>query len=315
MEPDDSVRDAVPAPAGDRRDGAAEAGADDAGADEVGGRDGSAESQRPVEVGGADEQPESTGRRDHPERAGVQLTNDAPEAEPVQPTAGYQMSLFPTEAEQIAYIDTAESANDVPSAFSMFISQDDIDHILRTGGNADEARMKIAAEFSKQKPIEDRAAFLKNLYYGGNGLNTENGRFSAWYGGDGIHIANGDTARHLRSAQVVSWTDAAERVEELLDGGAFATNLEVTERPQAGTSTVRNFTRWKLPLVRIHPKNRRSQFMTTSGKSSSPAASPVSRSRSSMKPIPKCGRRNCSQRCVPVRCVCLWAAPSRWTLV
>ena len=28
--------------------------------------------------------------------------------------------------------------------------------------------------------------------------------------------------------------------------------------------------------------------------------------------IPKFGRRNCSQRCVPVRCVCLWAAPSRW---
>ena len=227
-----AVREAVPPSAGDRRGSEQPTGTDDAGADEVSGRDGSAESQRPVEVGGADEQPESTGRRDHPERAGVQLTNDAPKAEPVQPTAGYQMSLFPTEAEQIAYIDTAESANDVPSAFSIFISQDDIDHILRTGGNADEARMKITAEFSKQKPIEDRAAFLKNLYYGGNGLNTENGRFSAWYGGDGIHIANGDTARHLRSAQVVSWTDAAERVEELLDGGAFATNLEVTEAPR-----------------------------------------------------------------------------------
>ena len=150
----------------------------------------------------------------------------------MQPAAAYQMSLFPTEEEQIAYIDTAESVNSTPSAFSMFISQDDIDHILRTGGNADEARMKIAAEFSKQKPIEDRAAFLKNLYYGGNGLITENGRFSAWYGDDGIHIANGDAARHLRSAQVISWTDAAERVEELLDGGAFATNLEVTEAPR-----------------------------------------------------------------------------------
>ena len=232
LEPDDPVRDAVPAPAGNRRDGAAEAGADDAGADEIGGRDGSAESQRPDALGGADEQSESAGRRDHSERAGVQLTNDAPEAEPAQPTAAYQMSLFPTEAEQIAYIDTAESVNSTPSAFSMFISQDDIDHILRTGGNADEARMKIAAEFSKQKPIEDRAAFLKNLYYGGNGLITENGRFSAWYGDDGIHIANGDAARHLRSAQVISWTDAAERVEELLDGGAFATNLEVTEAPR-----------------------------------------------------------------------------------
>ena len=232
LEPDDPVRDAVSAPAGDRRDGAPEAGADDAGADAVGGRDGSAESQRPIDVGGADEQLQGTGGRDHSERAGVQLTNDAPEAEPAQPTAAYQMSLFPTEAEQIAYIDTAESANDAPSAISAFISQDDIDRILRTGGNADEARMKIAAEFSKQKPIADRAAFLKNLYYGGNGLITENGRFSAWYGDDGIHIASGDAARHLRSAQVVSWTDAAERVEALLDDGAFATNLEVTEAPR-----------------------------------------------------------------------------------
>ena len=232
LEPDDPVRDAVPAPAGDRRDGATETGADDAGADEVGGRDGSAESQRPIDVGGADEQPESTGGRDHSERAGVQLTNDAPEAEPTQPTAAYQMSLFPTEEEQIAYIDTAESVNNTPSAFSAFILQDDIDHILRTGGNADEARMKIAAEFSKQKPIEDRAAFLKNLYYGGNGLITDNGRFSAWYGEDGIHIATGDTSRYLRSAQVIGWADAAERIEELLDSGTFATNLEVTEAPR-----------------------------------------------------------------------------------
>ena len=234
LEPDDPVRDAVSAPAGDRRDGAAEAGADDAGADEVGGRDGSVESQRPVEMGGTDEQPESTGRRDHPQRAGVQLTPPEPEAEPAQPpiSQAYQLSLFPTEAEQIAYIDTAESVNSMPSAFPMFISQDDIDHILRTGGNADEARMKIAAEFSKQKSLEERTAFLKKLYYGGNGLITDNGRFSAWYGDDGIHIAKGGAARHLRSAQVISWTDAAERVEELLDGGAFATNLEVTEAPR-----------------------------------------------------------------------------------
>ena len=232
LEPDDPVRDAVSAPAGDRRDGAAETGADDAGADEIGGRDGSAESQRPDALGGADEQPESTGRRDHSERAGVQLTPPEPEVEPAQPTTAYQMSLFPTEEEQIAYIDTAESVSDTPSAFSMFIPQDDIDHILRTGGNADEARMKITAEFSKQKPIEDRAAFLKALYYGGNGLITENGRFSAWYGDDGIHIAKGDAARHLRSAQVVSWANAAERIESLLDSGTFATNLEVTEAPR-----------------------------------------------------------------------------------
>ena len=47
-----------------------------------------------------------------------------------------------------------------------------------------------------------------------------------------IHIATGDTSRYLRSAQVIGWADAAERIEELLEGGAFATNLEVTETPR-----------------------------------------------------------------------------------
>lgn len=218
-----AVREAVPPSAGDRRGGGQPAGTDDAGADEVGGRDGIAESQRPDEVGRADEHAESAGRGNDPHGTGVQLNMfDAP--------AGAQMSFFPSEAEQIQSIAEAESVT--PSAFSMFISQDDIDHILRAGGNADAARMKIAAEFSKQKPLEDRAAFLKALYYGGNGLITDNGRLSAWYGDDGIHIATGDTSRYLRSAQVIGWADAAERIEELLDGGAFATNLEVTEAPR-----------------------------------------------------------------------------------
>lgn len=218
-----AVREAVPPSAGDRRGSEQPAGTDDAGADEVGRRDGSAESQRPDEVGRADEHAESAGRGNDPHGTGVQLNMfDAP--------AGAQMSFFPSEAEQIQSIAEAESVT--PSAFSMFISQDDIDHILRAGGNADAARMKIAAEFSKQKPLEDRAAFLKALYHGGNGLITDNGRLSAWYGDDGIHIATGDTSRYLRSAQVIGWADAAERIEELLDGGAFATNLEVTEAPR-----------------------------------------------------------------------------------
>ena len=218
-----AVREAVPPSAGDRRGSEQPAGTDDAGADEVGRRDGSAESQRSDEVGRADEHAESAGRGNDPHGIGVQLNMfDAP--------AGAQMSFFPSEAEQIQSIAEAESVT--PSAFSMFISQDDIDHILRAGGNADAARMKIAAEFSKQKPLEDCAAFLKALYYGGNGLITDNGRLSAWYGDDGIHIATGDTSRYLRSAQVIGWADAAERIEELLDGGAFATNLEVTEAPR-----------------------------------------------------------------------------------
>ena len=94
----------------------------------------------------------------------------------------------------------------------MSIPQSDIDHILRMEGNADYARMKIATEFSKGKSVEEIAAFLQSSFHGGNGVVTENGRYSAWYAEDGIHIANGDAARYLTSAKVVSWREAAERI-------------------------------------------------------------------------------------------------------
>ena len=223
VEPPDPVGAAVSPSAGDRRDGEQAVGADDAHTDAVGRSDGSSESQRPHEMGGADEQPESPGRGSDPDGADLHLTEDSPVE---------QFSFFPTEAQQIESITEAERVQATPSAFSMFISQADIDHILRTGGNEDDARMKIVAEFSKQKPLENRAAFLKALYHGRNGLITENGKISAWYSEDGIYIASGDTARYLPSAQVISWADAAGRTEELLDSGTFATNLEVAEAPR-----------------------------------------------------------------------------------
>ena len=231
VQPSGAVGEAVPASAGDRRDGESEIGADDAGADAVSGRDGGAESPRPDEMGGPDEQPESAGRGDRSQRAGIQLTDDAPEAEPAQPPIpqAYQLSLFPTEEEQIAYIAEAESYT--PSAFSMSIPQSDIDHILRMEGNADYARMKIATEFSKGKSVEEIAAFLQSSFHGGNGVVTENGRYSAWYAEDGIHIANGDAARYLPSAKVVSWQDAAARISELLEQGEYAANVELAEAP------------------------------------------------------------------------------------
>ena len=223
VEPTDPVGAAVSPSAGDRRDGEPAVGADDARTDAVGGGDGSSENQRPDEVGGADEQPESPSRGSDPDGVDLHLTEDSPVE---------QFSFFPTEAQQIESITEAERVQATPSAFSMFISQADIDHILRTGGNEDDARMKIVAEFSKQKPLENRATFLKALYHGGNGLITENGKISAWYSEDGIYIASGDTARYLPSAQVISWADAAGRTEELLDSGTFATNLEVAEAPR-----------------------------------------------------------------------------------
>ena len=60
--------------------------------------------------------------------------------------------VFLRKRNKIAYHDTAESANDAPLPISRSFRGTILTRILRTGGNADEARMKIAAEFSKQSP-------------------------------------------------------------------------------------------------------------------------------------------------------------------
>ena len=91
LESDDSVGNAVSAPAGDRRSGEPEVGADDAGADDVGRSDGSAESSRPIEVGRSDEHLQGASRGSDPRGADLRIT------EPVQ---GEQISFMP-EAENV----------------------------------------------------------------------------------------------------------------------------------------------------------------------------------------------------------------------
>ena len=222
LEPDDSGGSPVPAPAGDRAGGAEPSGADDAEAG-VGGRsDGSSESPRPNEMGGPDEHLQGAGGGSDSRGADLRITE--------HPARGGQLSFFPTEAEQITAIEEAESVAQTPFAFS--VSQEQLDHVLRLGGNEDDTRMVIAAAFQKQKSTEDIAALLQSTFHGGNGFKTPEGELSAWYAVDGIHIAPGRSAEYVRSAQVIAWQDAAVRISELMDSGAYASNVELAEAGQ-----------------------------------------------------------------------------------
>ena len=207
LQPDVAEREAVPAPSGDRRDRPEQTGADDAPAGEGSGSHRGTESQRSYEVGGADEHLQSPGRGNPDGGAYQQLT----------------LNLFLSEAEQIQSIDEAENVAHTSSAFSF--AQNDIDHVLRLGGNTDRQRERVVAAFEKQKTTAEIAEILKTLYHGGNGL----GSVSAWYAEDGIHLSHGKSVRYDRSAQVISWESAAKRIGELLESGQFASNVELAE--------------------------------------------------------------------------------------
>lgn len=218
VEQHDLVRDPVPPSEGDRRDSEPKDGTVDARTDETERRDGELESQRPDEVGGLDEQPQKPSRRNNSRRTDPSVTGQL---------TLFDIGLFPTEQEQIAIIDEAESVRPTPFAFSF--AQDDIDDVLRLASNTEDTRMVVAAAFQKQKPMEEIVELLKKEYHGGAGIKSDNGEFSVWYAEDGMHLAKGRTARYKTSAQVISWEAAAERIGQLMQDGKYASNVELVE--------------------------------------------------------------------------------------
>ncbi len=195
VEPDGTERDAVAAPARDRNGGAEPQRPDAAEAGGGSGRDGGVESRRPDEVDGSHEQLQGPGRRSSSERIDLQL------------------NLF----------DEAEDAQ-APSAFSF--PQEVMDDVLRLGGNTDELRMRVVAEFEKRRSIDEIAAFLPMVYRGGNGFTIDGVKYAVWYTEDGIRVAQGEQAQYER-AQLIPLAEAAVRIGELLDAGRYATKVEV----------------------------------------------------------------------------------------
>ena len=175
------------------------------------GRERSAEGTRPNGVGRRDEQPESAGRGNRTERAGVRLNPG-------------QTSLFETITEY------GEGADDRAVSAPSFISKA-LDTALRFGGNGEDTRMELAFDAMIGKTNEEIALRMKTLYHDGNGFELDGRRFSVWFDPSGIQMAAGDRARYANNARVISWTDAAKRVGELIEAGQFGTQLENVEAP------------------------------------------------------------------------------------
>ena len=203
----DSDRNPVSPSVGDRGYGERQSGT----ADEAvsGAEPGTGQRNGSAGLGKAYEQPEITGGGNRDDGAYQQLS----------------LNLFPSENEQISFIDRAESF--MPFAFSF--SQEEIDHFLLLGSNTDEARKIVALEYMKQKSIDEIIPTLKQVYHGGYGLKENSGNISAWYGEEEISLARGSSALNSSMVQILSWSEAAERIGELLESGQYAMNVELEE--------------------------------------------------------------------------------------
>ncbi len=208
-------------PAGDRGNGQTPVGADNAGFD--GGRRSrrKPQSRKSPAMGGADEQPAPTGGRDNSSGADISIGSAEVGSQTVQLSL-FDLSTIPSEQQQRAAI-----AKAAPVLFKQKFSQEETDNVLRFGCNERNARMEIAAEFSKQKPLADKAAYLQNLFEGGHGFLNDDGNISVWFADEGIRLMRNGSVRYDNRAQIIPWQQAAERIDELLSAGEFASELEI----------------------------------------------------------------------------------------
>ena len=168
------------------------------------GRERGTESERPDDVGRTDEQPTPFSGRSRTAGGSLQLS---------------LFDLIPTEEQQRETVQRA--AHEIfGAAFSM--PRQIIDEVLCDGSLNPQSRLDICIEFSKNKSLADKSEFLKSLYgTSGKGLVVDGRNVSAWWSEQGIRISYGNTA-NINTAQLISWEDAAKRIDELLDLGRYA---------------------------------------------------------------------------------------------
>ncbi|HAQ2159200.1 TPA: DEAD/DEAH box helicase family protein [Enterococcus faecium] len=134
-----------------------------------------------------------------------------------------QLSLFPTEEEQLGEIRKAAAALEQPAAF--LISDEVVDHILRTGSGQKNTLFHITARLIEGLDNEEMQSFLKDEYgTGGKGFTIDNQKISIWYDNDGIRIRRGDSARR-NFDRIVTWEEAADRIRDMYEEGNYVDNL------------------------------------------------------------------------------------------
>ena len=199
------------ASARNRQDGAGEINAADHTTGSDAGRDGGSQGTRSDEVGRNDEQHTELGGGNDFDGAGLQLNGS-----------------LPTEAEQIRAIEEAADEKSAAPLRSGYISQQIIDEILCDGTNDTDSKLRICAQYRRDKTSEENIAFLKKEYAAdGKGFILDGEKVSVWFGENGIVVALGDTALNSPSNEIISWAQMDKRIRELLELGRYMPKSEL----------------------------------------------------------------------------------------
>ena len=214
-------RDTVPAPGGDRPNSEGPLGPADGGAAETEpspGQSGAADG-----LGAAHERSENAGRGSDPERADLQL------------------SFFATEAEQIAQIDQRAETEQV-SAFSF--SEVDWREALASGSGFENGKERIAAYYAGNHTQKERVEFLKQEYgTGGRSWTFQDGSSGFLdYDASGVKLRTYPKGQEQR----LKWPEVEKRIHVLIATGQYLDGPEQKIPDEKDTRTEGDILREKL---------------------------------------------------------------------
>lgn len=197
-----------------------------------------AESRRSDEVGSLNEQYTSQGGGDS--ERGDNLRLETPSIEVVQPSLA---DLFPSFNEQVGNMIVAEARMKHSGSATFVLTEDEIDDILRAGGNRDNNRSRIFAKLMSYPEIgKDRLIDYLKKEYGEatKGFIIRNEYVSVLFDEDGMNVGHGTSAKDNNLVSM-DWGTIAERLLDLFNAGKYmskseAASVDASERSRIADS-------------------------------------------------------------------------------
>ena len=117
-------------------------------------------------------------------------------------------------------------------AESSFITQDEIDYVLKRGSNVERSKQRIYEFFVSNSEQKDRIGFLKTEY-GTGGHTSGIGRqwhSNEWHDAKGINLSKGSITNPFTKT-LLSWNVVAKRIGELIQEGEYLSpeQIEILE--------------------------------------------------------------------------------------
>lgn len=120
---------------------------------------------------------------------------------------------------------------DFAPAKGSFVTQDEIDRMLRGGGNVSGNKLKIYSYFVQGHDARECASFLKDSYgIGGQGYLG----YDEWHDARGIRLTRSDDFSNWKGYDTVTlnWNQVEKRVRELVDAGQYLSSREKEYLPE-----------------------------------------------------------------------------------